>query len=101
MDHVLLKRFTSPDETRSFEKGTFEVVRPGLHAFVECDAQVQIEQLVQNCLHQGIFLTNLTHYYAAAPGRRGVVLGYGRLELHEIAWAGKQIVSQVQTNSQW
>jgi len=27
MDHVLLKRFTSPDETRSFEKGTFEVVR--------------------------------------------------------------------------
>jgi quercetin dioxygenase-like cupin family protein len=29
MDHVLLKRFTSPDETRSFEKGTFEVVRLG------------------------------------------------------------------------
>ena len=27
MDHVLLKRFTSPDEVRSFEKGTFEVVR--------------------------------------------------------------------------
>ena len=26
MDHVLLKRFTSPDETRPFEKGTFEVV---------------------------------------------------------------------------
>ena len=29
MDPVLLKRFTSPDETRSFEKGTFEVVRLG------------------------------------------------------------------------
>ncbi len=29
MDHVLLKRFTSPDEVRSFEKGTFEVVRLG------------------------------------------------------------------------
>ncbi len=73
----------------------------GLHAFVEFDAQVQIEKLVQNCLHQGIFLTNLTHYYSAAPGQRGVVLGYGRLELHEIAWAGKQIVSHVQTDSQW
>jgi quercetin dioxygenase-like cupin family protein len=29
MDPVLLKRFTSPDETRSFEKGTFELVRLG------------------------------------------------------------------------
>ena len=29
MDRVLLKRFTSPDEIRSFEKGTFEVVRLG------------------------------------------------------------------------
>jgi mannose-6-phosphate isomerase-like protein (cupin superfamily) len=29
MVHVLLKRFTAPDETRSFEKGTFEVVRLG------------------------------------------------------------------------
>jgi GntR family transcriptional regulator / MocR family aminotransferase len=73
----------------------------GLHAFVEFGAQVQIEKLVQNCLHQGILLTDLTHYYAAAPGQRGVVLGYGRLELHEIAWAGRQIVSQVQTSSQW
>ncbi len=27
MDQVLLKRFSSPDEVRSFEKGTFEVVR--------------------------------------------------------------------------
>jgi GntR family transcriptional regulator/MocR family aminotransferase len=73
----------------------------GLHAFVEFDAQVQIEKLVQNCLHQGIHLTDLTRYYAAAPGQRGVVLGYGRLELHEIAWAGRQIVSHVQTDSQW
>ena len=29
MNQVLLKRFTSPDEARSFEKGTFEVVRLG------------------------------------------------------------------------
>ena len=29
MNQVLLKRFTSPDEVRSFEKGTFEVVRLG------------------------------------------------------------------------
>lgn len=29
MDHILIKRFTSADETRSFEKGTFEVVRLG------------------------------------------------------------------------
>jgi quercetin dioxygenase-like cupin family protein len=29
MEHVFLKRFTSPDEVRSFEKGTFEVVRLG------------------------------------------------------------------------
>jgi quercetin dioxygenase-like cupin family protein len=29
MDHVLIKRLTSPDEIRTFEKGTFEVVRLG------------------------------------------------------------------------
>ena len=29
MDHVLMKRFTSPDDIRTFEKGTFEVVRLG------------------------------------------------------------------------
>src|SRR5260370_17253296 len=29
MEHVVLKRFTSPDEVRSFEKGTFEVVQLG------------------------------------------------------------------------
>src|SRR5262249_10975900 len=27
MEHILLKRFTFPDETRSFEKGIFELVR--------------------------------------------------------------------------
>lgn len=70
----------------------------GLHTFVEFDAQVQIEKLVQKCLHQGILLTDLTRYYAAAPGQRGVVLGYGGLELHEIEWAGRQIVSHVQTD---
>ncbi len=29
MNQVSLKRFTSPDEARSFEKGSFEVVRLG------------------------------------------------------------------------
>jgi hypothetical protein len=29
MDYVLIKRLTSPDEIRMFEKGTFEVVRLG------------------------------------------------------------------------
>ena len=73
----------------------------GLHTFVEFDAQVQIEKLVQKCLHQGILLTDLTRYYSAAPGQRGIVLGYGGLELHEIEWAGRQIVSHVQTDSHW
>jgi DNA-binding transcriptional MocR family regulator len=73
----------------------------GLHAFVEFEAQVQIEKLVQKCLHQGILLTDLTRYYSAEPGQRGVVLGYGGLELHEIEWAGRQIVSHVQTDSHW
>lgn len=63
----------------------------GLHAFVACDAQVQIESLVQDCLRQGILLMDLRHYYAAEPCQRGVVLGYGGLERHEIEWIGRQI----------
>jgi GntR family transcriptional regulator/MocR family aminotransferase len=74
---------------------TVRGLEAGLHAFVEFDAQVQIEKLVQKCLHQGIFLTNLSRYYSAVPVQRGVVLGYGGLELHEIEWAGRQIVSHV------
>jgi len=73
----------------------------GLHAFVEFEAQVQIEKLVQKCLHQGILLMDLTRYYSAEPDQRGVILGYGGLELHEIEWAGRQIVSHVQTDSHW
>jgi DNA-binding transcriptional MocR family regulator len=67
----------------------------GLHAFVECNAQVPIESLVQCCLRQGIALIDLSRYYAAAPTQRGVVLGYGGLERQEIAWIGAQIVAQV------
>ncbi len=63
----------------------------GLHAFVACDAQVRIESLVQNCLRQGILLMDLSRYYAAEPCQRGVVLGYGGLEQHEIEWIGRQI----------
>ena len=29
MQNVIIKRFDSPDETRRFEKGTFEIVRMG------------------------------------------------------------------------
>jgi GntR family transcriptional regulator/MocR family aminotransferase len=72
----------------------------GLHAFVEFDAQVPIEPLVQHCLHQGILLMDLSHYYAAEPTQRGVVLGYGGLEQQEIAWIGMQVVAQVQAHSQ-
>jgi GntR family transcriptional regulator/MocR family aminotransferase len=68
----------------------------GLHAFVECTSQVSIEQLVQQCRRQGISLGDLTHYYAAAPRQQGIVLGYGQLDLREIAWAGSQIVAQIQ-----
>ena len=66
----------------------------GLHAFVECDAQVPIEPLVQRCLRQGILLMDLSRYYVAEPTQRGVVLGYGGLEQQEIAWVGTQIVAQ-------
>jgi GntR family transcriptional regulator / MocR family aminotransferase len=72
----------------------------GLHAFVECDAQVPIEPLVQRCLRQGILLMDLSRYYAAEPTQRGVVLGYGGLERPEIAWIGKQIVAQMHAQSQ-
>jgi hypothetical protein len=63
----------------------------GLHAFVACDTQVQIESLVQNCWRQGILLTDLSRYHAAEPRQRGVVLGYGGLERHKIEWVGRQI----------
>jgi len=72
----------------------------GLHAFVECAAQVPIELLVHHCLRQGILLMDLSRYYAAEPTQRGVVLGYGGLERQEIAWIGRQIVAQVQAQSQ-
>ena len=72
----------------------------GLHAFVECAAQVPIEPLVHHCLSQGILLMDLRRYYAAEPTQRGVVLGYGGLERPEIEWVGRQIVAQVHAQSQ-
>lgn len=72
----------------------------GLHAFVECAAQVPIEPLVHHYLRQGILLMDLCRYYATEPTQRGVVLGYGGLERQEIAWVGKQIVAQVHAQRQ-
>lgn len=78
---------------------TVRGLEAGLHAFVEFDAQVHIEKLIQRCLQQGILLTDIARYYAAEPGKRGLVLGYGGLDLHEIEWAGRQLVSIMQTNT--
>src|SRR5215469_1926373 len=72
----------------------------GLHAFVEYDARVPIEPLVQQCLRQGILLMDLSRYYAAEPTQRGVVLGYGGLERQEIEWLGTQIVTHVKDRIQ-
>lgn len=71
----------------------------GLHVFVEWNTQGQIEKVVQQCLQQGVLLTDIARYYTAEPDRQGFVLGYGGLDLHEIEWAGRQLVSIVQISN--
>lgn len=84
---ALLVQALSPVQAVASVRG----LEAGLHAFIACDTQVQIERLVQNCLRQRILLTDLRRYYAVEPHQRGVVLGYGRLERDEIEWVGRQI----------
>jgi GntR family transcriptional regulator/MocR family aminotransferase len=93
---AVLVQALSPVQASASVRG----LEAGLHAFVECDAGVQIEPLVDHCLRQGILLVDLCRYYAAEPAQRGAVLGYGELELPEIAWVGRQIAAQVQAQSQ-
>jgi len=84
---AVLVQALSPVQAMASVRG----LEAGLHAFVACDAQVQIKRLVQNCLRQGILLTDLSRNYATECCQRGVVLGYGGLERHEIEWIGRQI----------
>ncbi|BCL79072.1 GntR family transcriptional regulator [Ktedonobacteria bacterium brp13] len=78
---------------------SFRGLEAGLHTFIEFDASVQIDALIQTCLASGILITDVAQYYLADPNRRGLVLGYGGLELPDIEWAGLQLMSSVQLGS--
>jgi len=80
---------------------SFRGLEAGLHTFVEFDAQVSIDTLVQECRAGGILITDVARYYLADPDRRGLVLGYGGLELSDIEWAGMQLVSSVLKKNHW
>ncbi|HET8842402.1 MAG TPA: PLP-dependent aminotransferase family protein [Ktedonobacteraceae bacterium] len=71
----------------------------GLHIFMEWDIPFPTEQLVQQCFQHGLLLADVARYYASLPDTSGVVLGYGGLDLHEIEWAGRQLISMVQTKT--
>jgi GntR family transcriptional regulator/MocR family aminotransferase len=75
---------------------SFLGLEAGLHVCIEFDPQVQISTLIQESLKRRILITNMAQYYFAQPDRQGLVLGYGGLELRDIEWAGKQLVSILQ-----
>lgn len=57
----------------------------GLHAFLELDAGIDPERVAERArVEHKVVVSTLDSYFIGRPTRRGLLLGYGGLALHEI-----------------
>ena len=72
MDATILRRFEQPDETRTFEKGRFDIVRIGDRMFGRAEYQPGWKWSVHVAPHAGAPLCGVEHLGLVLAGRATV-----------------------------
>lgn len=65
----------------------------GFHVHLELDARFQAEEVARLAAAQGVHVSVLTPFYQGVPTSNGLLLGYGGLDLDQIASGARVLVS--------
>jgi GntR family transcriptional regulator/MocR family aminotransferase len=96
-----MRRFYA--EKRALLSATLASIQPlahlrgleaGLHAYLELRPDLDAKHISQMAYQRGVVCITLDRFYHATPDRSGLLLGYGGLELAEIA-QGARILADV------
>ena len=67
----------------------------GLHAFLELDHSIDPHQVVLRARHEGVIVSTLDGYFIGTPTQQGLLLGYGGLDLSDIARGAEVLVDVI------
>jgi GntR family transcriptional regulator / MocR family aminotransferase len=67
----------------------------GLHVFLELEPGLDAPTIVARALEHGVVVSTVETYYIGCPLRHGLLLGYGGLELGQIADGARVLVDAI------
>lgn len=67
----------------------------GLHVFLELEPGLDAHAVVASALAQGVVVSTVETYYIGCPQRQGLLLGYGGLELKQIATGARILADAI------
>jgi GntR family transcriptional regulator/MocR family aminotransferase len=70
-------------------------VDAGLHAYLDLAPSIDADTIVAHARARGVLTESIRPYYLDTPDRNGVLLGYGALDLADVAYGGRILAEAI------